>query len=238
MFLPETQNPLSTDPIDEPGGNEWILTYADLMTLLLVFFVLLFSISSLNTERFKLAVTSIQTSLGQSLPPAVDGEQMGGSGIMDHPVRPGRPDVLDQIQQIIANHRMADHIEAYALEGKVFIQVSGAVLFDSGRADLNPAGIPVLDEIADIIKRFPDYNVNIKGHTDNVPIQTPYFASNWDLSAIRATTVLKHLIQRGIAPQRLTATGYGDCMPIADNGSEAGRARNRRVEFVLEKESR
>ena len=87
----------------------------------------------------------------------------------------------------------------------------------------------------DLFMAFPEYTINIKGHTDNIPIATRQFPSNWELSAIRATTVLKHLISRGIAPKRLTATGYGDKIPLEPNTTDANRARNRRVEFVLEK---
>jgi chemotaxis protein MotB len=109
------------------------------------------------------------------------------------------------------------------------------VLFNSGSATLNKNALPILDKIARLLFEYPEYNINIKGHTDNVPISTKQFPSNWDLSAIRATTVLKYLIQKGIKPERLTATGYGDVMPLVPNTSAENRAINRRVEFVQEK---
>jgi len=100
---------------------------------------------------------------------------------------------------------------------------------------LNPSAIPIFDDLIDILFDYPDYNINIKGHTDNIPISTEIFPSNWELSAIRATTVLKYVISRGVNPDRLTATGYGDVMPLLPNTSEENRTQNRRVEFVLEK---
>lgn len=93
-----------------------------------------------------------------------------------------------------------------------------------------------MDEIAQIIQEFPDFNVNIKGHTDNVPISTNKFPSNWELSAIRATTVLRRLTEKGIGAERLTATGYAELLPLGPNDTDEDRQKNRRVEFVLEKE--
>jgi len=93
----------------------------------------------------------------------------------------------------------------------------------------------LLDDIISMVNEYNEYNVNIKGHTDNRPIRTLQFPSNWELSAIRATTVLKFLVDGGVDAKRLTATGYGSKLPLASNTSEKNRAKNRRVEFVLEK---
>ena len=113
----------------------------------------------------------------------------------------------------------------------------GQVLFASGSADFRESAAPILDEIVNIIRAYSEYKVNIKGHTDDVPISTPQFPSNWELSAVRATTVLKYLISKGVNPFRLTATGYGELLPLVPNESSENRATNRRVEFVLEKKN-
>ena len=115
------------------------------------------------------------------------------------------------------------------------VQIRGTALFDSGDAKLKKTAEPILNELIAIFIAYDDYSVNIKGHTDNVPIGTLRFPSNWELSAIRATNVLRYLIKEGINPVRLTATGYGSLMPLVPNTSQKNRAVNRRVEFVLEK---
>jgi chemotaxis protein MotB len=113
--------------------------------------------------------------------------------------------------------------------------IKGAVLFESGSVDLNHESYPILDNIVQIVDHYSEYTVNIKGHTDDKSISTSRFPSNWELSAIRATTVLQYLIKKGIDPARLTATGYGDLFPLAPNNSVENRALNRRVEFELAK---
>ena len=123
------------------------------------------------------------------------------------------------------------------LDGKIVIRIHGKLLFPTGSTRLNKRAEPILDDIISILKEYAEYSINIKGHTDNVPISTPQYASNWELSAIRATTVLRYLIKSGVNPKRLTATGFGDMFPRVPNTSEKNRAINRRVEFVLEKEN-
>ena len=240
MTPAESDNGFTID--EEEDGFDWIVTYADLMTLLLVFFVLLFSISSLDMVRFKASMASIQVSLGESTPAMGLMEFMGGDGILDKPtrideiigIRSRQQEILAEIAAMITQRGMGDRIEVFERHGAIVIHIRGAVLFDSAMARLTDEGRPILEAVGLIIEKFSEYKVNIKGHTDNVPIATRRFPSNWDLSAIRATTVLKYLIHRGIDPRRLTATGYGDLMPVADNLTPQGRAKNRRVEFVLQ----
>ncbi len=234
---------VSASLIDEGEEAGWIVTFADLMSLLLVFFVLLYSISSLNLEKFKVAIESINVSLGGS------GEQVGLVDILNVPdpldtkitieeitgLRSRQDSMLKDLTDFIEERQLGDHIVLQVLENKIIIQIKGQVLFKSGSAELNREAAPILDEIIEVISEYSEYKVNIKGHTDNVPISTPRFPSNWELSAIRATDVLKYLIEGGIHPARLTATGYGDVMPLVPNNSSENRATNRRVEFVLEK---
>ncbi|MEE8399053.1 MAG: OmpA family protein [Desulfobacterales bacterium] len=230
-----------TDLEDE--GTGWIVTYADLMTLLLVFFVLLYSISALNIGKFKMALNSIQRSLGEKEPPIEYIDVSGTNETLKKPIELDQPagidsrrmEVLTDIQTFIEGNDLGGKIDAFPENGSIVIRIAGTVLFEPGAATLNGSGVPVLKGIGQLINKFYEFNVNIKGHTDNVPIATKQFPSNWELSAIRATTVLKFLINNGIHPRRLTATGYGELLPLYPNSSAEGRARNRRVEFVLEK---
>ena len=234
------------DIIEDDNEVTWLVTYADLMTLLLVFFILMYAISSLNLIKFKHVISSIQVNLGEKNP---------GMGLLEIVKVPERLDkkvsltdlsglksreneMLGDIDDLIQEKKLGKHIIAQISEGKIYIQIRGKVLFDSGAVQLNEDAKPILDKIIGIIQDYEEFNVNIKGHTDNTPISTAQFASNWELSAIRATTVLKYLIDGEVNPMRLTATGYGDFLPLVANNSAENRAINRRVEFVLERETK
>ena len=243
------ENHLGADIFDvdanEDERSAWIVTYADLMTLLLVFFVLLYSISSLNMEKFKHAIQSIQVSLGETNP------RVGLMDLVNVPeandqnfviedltgLRSREQEILNSLNSFIEGQNSSENILVHAKDGKIIIEMRGQVLFTSGSAVFNDSAASILDEIANIIQAYTEYNVNIKGHTDDVPISTPQFPSNWELSAVRATTVLKYLISKGVNPSRLTATGYGELLPLVPNDTSENRATNRRVEFVLEKKN-
>ncbi len=233
------------DILDDEEQSIWIVTYADLMTLLLVFFILMYAISSLNLLKFKKVLASIQVSLGEEKP---------GIGLLEIFKVPEKLDkkvsladlsglktreneLLGDIDDLIQEKKLGKHIIAQISAGKIYIQIRGKVLFNSGAAQLNDDAKPILDKIIGIMQDYEEFDVNIKGHTDNTPISTAQFASNWELSAIRATTVLKYLIDGEVNPMRLTATGYGDFLPLVANNSVENRAINRRVEFVLERET-
>jgi chemotaxis protein MotB len=231
---------------DEHESAVWIVTFADLMTLLLVFFILLYSISTLNMQKFKYAIESIQQSLGENHP------EVGILKLADLPetrsqdiviedltgLRSREQEMLESINEFIADKDQDENILVHAKDGKIIIEVRGQILFASGAAVFSDAAQPIMDEIANIVQAYPEYNANIKGHTDDIPISTPQFPSNWELSAVRATTVLQYLLHKGVDPYRLTATGYGERMPLVPNDSPENRATNRRVEFVLEKKNR
>lgn len=241
----EQQKRLSEDLWEEDEARAgWIVTFADLMILLLVFFVLMYSISALDVEKFKEAMKSIQVSLGEKTPPIDLIDLTKGGGVQKKVVsledlsglKSRKLDILKRIKEFIEERNLGENIEVFLDRGRVVIRITGTVLFDSGVASLNRDGKPIIDEIAQIIWEFPDFNVNIKGHTDNVPISTNKFPSNWELSAIRATTVLRRLTEKGISAERLTATGYAELFPLCPNDTDEDRQKNRRVEFVLEKE--
>jgi len=221
----------------------WLVTYADLMTILLVFFVLLYTLAFFEKEKYRhtIEIIKVQIENNETL-----------AGLMELLEIPERPDTQITIEDITGlksrekslfenltkfarSNQESQNISTRILDGKIIVSVNGKALFDSGAATLNKTAIPIFDEIIQILYDYPEYNINIKGHTDNIPISTQIFPSNWELSAIRATTVLKYLVSKGVTPQRLTATGYGAVLPLLSNTSEENRAQNRRVEFVLEK---
>ena len=226
---------------DEETG--WLVTYADLVTLLLVFFVLLYSLSSIKQEKFVAAISSIKAQLNSNKPitglsDLIKIEDSTKSKISIEDItglRLRQQIMLEDINRFISSNHQDKNISVHAFNNKLVLTITGKILFNSGSAHLNPEAAPVLNGIVKLVLKYPEYTVNIKGHTDDVPISTVQFPSNWELSAIRATTVLKYLIKKGVRPRRLTATGYGDIMPIVPNTSEKNRAINRRVEFVLEK---
>ncbi|SLM32689.1 Flagellar motor rotation protein MotB [Desulfamplus magnetovallimortis] len=229
---------------DDDEGAGWLMTYADLVTLLLVFFVLLYSISSTETERFAATVKSIKSeieanSLFAEYLDMFDFPDYSSDQIpLDQRIGlTSRQDILIRdVNKYVTQNSDNNNLKTFVHMGKIIIRIDGSYVFKPGLAVLNKGFIPVLGQILDILDRYPDYNLNIKGHTDDVEVASGKYASNWELSSARATEVLKFLIKNGIEPQRLTATGYGSTIPVVSNTSDENRAKNRRVEFVLEKE--
>ncbi len=245
----------SNSLLETSDVTDWLTTFADLMTLLLVFFVLLFSLSTFKVEKYEELLKSIRVNPGtgeptasliefMELPEALNTELTIEQITGLKPKKGGPPgqeqtneEIVEDLNHFITQKRLGKNVVLEVLDGKIVIRVRGKILFKSGEAILGRNAEPVLNEITSIIGEYQEYNINIKGHTDNRPISTRMFKSNWDLSAIRATAVLQYLIKNGVDPKRLTATGYGELFPIVPNNSNENRGRNRRVEFVLEKEN-
>jgi chemotaxis protein MotB len=221
----------------------WLVTYADLMTLLLVFFVLLYTLSSFEKHQIQTVMESVKQQMEQKADPREILALMDLSEKVEQKMsieevtglNSRKTSLFREINRFVRNVGRTGQLAADIIGGKIILRVSGEVLFASGSASLNPEAFPIFDKMVTIFADYPDFTINIKGHTDNVPIATPQFPSNWELSAIRATTVLKYLISKGIQAQRLTATGYGEILPLFPNTTDDHRAVNRRVEFVLEK---
>ena len=205
-----------------PGGVEpWMATFADMVTLLMVFFVLFYSVEKDNTEKFKSAI--------------------------DMMVEEDGPDGLAKIMKVVDSTKIMQNLKEMrdatkaaqaeeTEEDRIVLRVPGLNLFKKGGAKLSPEARPVLNEIVTIIKtKGKNHKIFIQGHTDDVPIHTAKFESNWELSAVRATAVLRYFYDKGIDPEKLTATGYADTFPMVSNETKEGRAKNRRIEFILEK---
>ena len=231
---------IGIQPESEASNASWIVTYADLVTLILTFFVLLYSMSNLELKRFKVVMQSIKIGLGQQVTVVEDSQEAV------EPVTPPmtqetywemrNQSLLDELNTLIKDRGLDENIVVSLENGRIVIRVKNHLFFSSGRAQLNASGMPILDDILVIFRNCPDYRINIAGHTDNTPIYTTQFPSNWELSTTRATVVLRYLIERGIDPRRMTATGYADLMPLVSNDNADSKAQNRRVEFILEKE--
>ena len=232
---------------ESEGGNSagWLTTFNDLVTLLMVFFVLLFTMSSVDTKKMEDFQYALQSGLGileegkmasisvkQTQPIAdmahimtqPESEQNDRSGDM--------PDgkLADQIRQLMESNL---NIQVKHTHQGTRLSFENQILFDFGKATINPAGFSFLDTIAQAIKKV-SYSVRVEGHTDNVPIQTPRFPSNWELSVGRAVNVVKYFAEvSDMNPQRLSAVGYGESRPVVPNDTPLNRAKNRRVEILL-----
>ena len=229
-------------------GNKkvgWLTTFNDLVTLLMVFFVLLFTMSSIDTQKMQDFQYALQSGLGiletgnkvaisvKRTQPVEDMShimtQAEGERDRQGSNQPGGK-LVDQIRQLTE----ADlNIQVAHTDQGTRLSFEDQVLFDFGRAAINPTGFVFLDKIADVLNKIP-YAVRVEGHTDNVPIQTRRFPSNWELSVARAVSVVKYFAEvSDIDPRRLSAVGYGESRPVAANDTLSNRAKNRRVEILL-----
>jgi chemotaxis protein MotB len=211
------------DSEDDKGGG-WLISFVDLLTLLLTLFVLLLAfnqISQSDTPRHITTPTAAPI-----------------AAITHHDTTPLPPPqqtpepTAKPLPKLTIPQDIKDKVDIIATSSEVNLIIKDDVLFDEGSPKLKTQGASVLDRIVQLLSQN-DYPVSVEGHTDNIPIHTAQFPSNWELSTFRATTVTRYFIDHGIAIDRLRAIGYADTHPIADNDSEEGRARNRRVSLVV-----
>jgi chemotaxis protein MotB len=148
-------------------------------------------------------------------------------------IQAGYKSLVEQLEEEVSRGQ----IEIQQLRGRLQIRALERILFDSGRAEIKPEGRTVLTKVAAQLKKDRRHQIRVEGHTDNIPISTLQFPSNWELSCARAARVLRFLVEQGLPPERLSAVGLGAYRPIEDNGTREGRARNRRIEIVLVPES-
>ena len=244
------------------------MSYADFITLLFAFFVVMYSISSVNEGKFRVLSDSLLASfkdpkrsmepiqfgelarsprsansqepavpVALTLPPAPKPDTAEGESEPSPEQQGGEPladidTVAEQVKQRLATLIDNDLVAVRREESWLELEIKTSILFASGRARLEPAAVPVLQEFVDILRAFPN-PVQVEGFTDNVPIRTAAFPSNWELSAARAASVVHLFTRAGLRPQRMVAIGYGEHRPIADNATEEGRRKNRRVIIVI-----
>ena len=218
------------------GLPGWLATFGDLMSLLLTFFVLLLSFSSVNVKDFRHAMGALQGALGV----------LTGEPRMSLPIRQSIPKSegnLSQAEVIAkASAELEEAIEEAGLQGDVhledsssgiIIRIADKLFFDVGLADLKPKARPVLNKLGAVLKDLPN-QINVQGHTDNRTINTEAFASNWELSGMRALQVARHFIQKvGVSPGRISITGFSEYRPLVPNNTETNMNKNRRVELHI-----
>ncbi len=226
---------------DDQHVDDWLMTYADMITLLLCFFAIFLSVSIPKKEQFEQARQKVM-------------EQFAAQDVLvgKFPPRPEEPksssnDPFDKLPSFIDKYKGLGvgmgKVEVTKGNRIVTIAMSSAPLFPVGTADLSAEGQQILVDVAGIIleRQYADYRVTIEGHTDDSPISTPRFPSNWELSTSRAAAVVRFLMTQGVRPDRMRAAGYADVFPKAPNRDAAGKpipgnqALNRRVVVKLEK---
>ncbi|MFV8571373.1 flagellar motor protein MotD [Marinobacter sp. SBS5] len=239
--------------------ERWLISYADFITLLFAFFVVMYSVSSVNEGKYKVlseTFTGVFNAPQRSIKPIEVGEHVAAVPEQQHenvipPVvteAPGNPDVSEQ-GKIEALRAMADQLamefDDLINQGVVSLETSdhwielslpNSMLFNSGDAEPHYDSFAVIEKVARVL-RDRDNAVKVEGFTDNQPIRTGRYPSNWELSTARASAVSRMLVMKGIEPERLAAIGYGEHQPVARNDTEEGRRRNRRVILLISKES-
>ena len=265
------RNNVSTESMSRKKKHEehenlerWLVSYADFITLLFAFFVVMYSISSINEGKYRVLSDSISNAFtGQAAPikPIKMGEpikapiksvinQQSIDNLARSPQRaatqpPAETSNPGDEQQARELNSVADEVDLGFKElvdqkmisvkrdkAWVEVEINTSILFGSGSAGLQPAAMPVMRTLAKILGE-KKYNIQVEGFTDNVPIKTEAFPSNWELSAARAASVVRVFADDGVSPQRLAAIGFGEHRPIADNSSEDSRKKNRRVRVVI-----
>jgi len=220
----------------KPGAPLWLATYGDMMTLCLCFFVLLFAMSTVDAQKFKAVAESLEGALGVfESGPTVSVVPNDNDYPNDIPADEGIDyrELYEDIKSKLDEKGLQNSVTLVLNERGLLIRFLDNVLFPSGSAELKSDSTEIIDMIADVVKKN-DNNVRIEGHTDNVPIRTGKFPSNWELSTTRAVNVVRYLIEvKGIAPDKLSAAGYGEYHPIEKNDNAAGREKNRRVDIVV-----
>lgn len=235
---------------EKENSERWLLTYSDLITLLMVFFVVMFAISNVNAQKMQAVANSLSQVLTGKSPEILD--TMGPSVIQGQSGVKVQGDTnaqgqgeLESVRQQVAKYikeqevltkGLSENIVILQQERGLVISLKDTLLFASGSAVLTPQARDIIYAVGKTLTAIPNY-VRVEGHTDNLPIHTAQFPSNWELSVLRATNVSHVLIeQSGVDPERVSASGYGEYRPLVSNDTAHNRSINRRVDIVILKQ--
>ncbi|AIE59109.1 flagellar motor protein MotB [Bacillus methanolicus] len=235
------------DHIDET----WLIPYSDLLTLLLALFIVLFSMSSVDAQKFRIfskafndiftggtGVTEFQSPMPEGQMESPDERKKDKEKAENQSAQNVDKQELQKIQNKITAYiketHLTDKLNTSLTDEGLLVTIRDNVLFDSGSAEVRKEDVKIAKEISDLLVIDPPRNIIISGHTDNVPIHTAKFESNWELSVMRAVNFMKIILENDkLDPRWFSAKGYGEYKPVASNATKEGRAKNRRVEILI-----
>lgn len=226
---------------EHENHERWLVSYADFITLLFAFFVVMYSISSVNEGKFRTVSDSIKAALNpvvspsNTLSPFTVGQNRALT--LKPTIEDAKEPAVRRLRQIMRSLKNETHLEIIQLKeltnGDIVLTLPDTVLFRAGESVLRLEARPFIQALSEVLIEL-DRHARVEGHTDNVPISTAQFPSNWELSATRAVTVVRNLSELyGVPSHNLAAVGYADSRPQIDNLSPENRAKNRRVEIVV-----
>lgn len=232
---------------EHENHERWLVSYADFITLLFAFFVVMYSVSAVNEGKFRTVSESIKAALNPVVSHQVTSYRFD---IGQHRARPSivesivdrKARVIQTVDkfikrvEVLGGRSFSNKPVAAATKNGVLITIPDSMLFESGRADMHPSALPIMESLAVVLSdSAPDIKeITVQGHTDNVPIHTAQFPSNWELSSARAVTVVRLLTEQfEVSPANISASGHGEFKPVANNLTPDNRAKNRRVEILL-----
>ena len=231
-------------PHEEHVDETWLVPYSDLLTLLLALFIVLFASSQVDAKKFAAVASSFETAFAGPFSSTPGGaysiKPPGGAQPQPQELSAVQIELAQlaalkaQVDSYLRERQLSGEFDTSITEQGLVIRIRDQVFFDSGSAVLYPGAREIAGSIAGMLAQIPQ-QVIISGHTDNVPINTAEFPSNWDLSSKRALNVMKHMLYNHpeLSPERFSAVGYGEYRPVASNTAEDGRVKNRRVEVLI-----
>jgi len=233
----------------EGGAPAWVVTFADLVTLLMVFFILLFAMGSIEDEKWRLVKQSLKSALGtedipeagtrqglEVITAALNEESLQAVDEIGAMVAKEIEEIASEVEEFVYKNKLAGQVQVSSDERGAVITVSDIVLFSPGTARMNKKGVQVIQEVFELLNQF-NYKVKIEGHTDDTPIRTDRFPSNWELSASRAAEVARMFVESGFSAENLSIEGLAEFHPKVPNTSPLNRSTNRRIEIVYQRGS-
>ena len=236
------------EPEHKGNHERWLLTYADMITLLMTFFIVMYAMSIADSSKMKKLAESLHDAfLGQGNPQIIKSDELimpKEGDAMTNPGESGKEEeirlgeIQDMLYEYIEKENLAADMTVEMDDRGLIIRLSESMLFGSGEATIKPEAAKKLLTVAKLLQTVPNH-IRVEGHTDNLPMHSGMFRSNWQLSSERATRIVEFLIARGgDKPARFSAVGYAEYRPLASNATERGRSNNRRVDIVIVKDDK
>jgi len=234
---------------EEPVNHDrWLVSYADFITLLFAFFVVMYSISSVNDGKYRVLSDTLVAAFNtppKSLVPINVGKTSTSAQLVKDdkiflidlkPIKLNQSKNLNEIQSELNKSLEAfindKSIKVTRFEDRISVEMDSSIIYISGSSNLEINAIPILQNLARILASLPN-DIDVEGHTDNIPIHNVFYPSNWELSAARSARVVNLFANSGVNPERLSAVGYGEFRPLSSNKTKVGRKQNRRVNVVI-----